>query len=1046
MRIDQAFGIEIGDVNEAPSLDATVSAVREHQAAGALAATLAATDPDAGQSLGYSLFDQPGTCTSADRSAFTLDGNRLLSTQELNYETQNSYTVCVHVSDDGAPALGDDLVIAIPITDINEAPTGMALSSTGVAENQAAGTTVGSLSASDPDTGQTHIFTLLDPALAQPSGVCSGAEGNASFTISGNVLQTNQAFNYESQSSYTICIRTTDNGSPVISLDQPFTINVSDVNEAPTGISLTPSSIAENQDAGTVIGALSASDPDDGQSLSFSLIDPTTAAPSGTCDGANDNAAFTVAGNNLLAAQSFDHESQDSHIICVRATDNGDPAASSDRKLTVSVADVNEAPTEVRLTSSSVAENLPVGTKVSGLTAVDPDAGQTHSFALSNLGETCSGVDNGAFSISGSDLLTNQVFNYEVKGGYTICIRTTDSGAPALDFYQPVNIAVSNVNEPPILVTPLIDQITDAGVLFQYAFSADAFDDPDREPLTYQAALQDGSPLPAWLRFDPDKRSFSGTPMLPQELDVSAAAKDALGESASDTFHLSVRMQAGNHPPVLVYPIPNASAQVDEGFRFSFSDDHFADYDGDPLHYGATLSDGSPLPDWLGFDPATPTFSGTPGSSDIGALSIEVTVLDGRGGTASTLLTISVGQNAPPSLLLSIPDQTAGLGLPWSFQLDPGTFADPNGDPLTYFADQADGAPLPAWLSFDPATGTFAGTSPVDGALLWDLRVTASDPGGGSAQAVFRLSPWSFADTGGLPAGVVVAFNDRAGAGPLTNPPKAARLNRTAGLNAGYAGLPASELDGAGMQVCFQAGLEERLAARGDLSRLRIGMEQEDAWVLLPTQAKRGQLCAQGALAGLYDIFRLPGTDPSGDAAGDLPKTGFAPGQSTRLQPQPAERTYADLGSVWLEIPALDLKTTVLGVPLEEGSWDVSWLGGRIGWLEGSAFPGLAGNSALTGHLNDSNGLAGPFQRLRELSWGQQVIVHAFGVAYTYEARTVDTYVSPNDRKSLRHEELPWLTLVTCQGYDPASASYRWRTVVRAVLVKTTGESIYSSP
>ena len=740
------------------------------------------------------------------------------------------------------------------------------------------------------------------------------------------------------------------------------------------------------------------------------------------------------------AAQSFDHESQASYIICVRASDDGDPAASSDQKLTVSVADINEAPTGIELTSSSVAENLPAGTRVGGLTAVDPDAGQTHSFALVNRGGACSGADNDAFTISGSDLLTNLIFDFESKDSYTICVQTVDSGAPALDFYRPFSVVVGNRNESPFLVTPLADQITVAGVLFQYAFPADTFDDPDREPLSYQAALQDGSPLPAWLGFDPDGRSFSGTPLLTQELDLTVTAKDAAGESAGDTFHLSVQMLAGNHPPVLIYAIPNAAAQVGEAFRFSFSSDHFADYDGDPLIYDATLSDGSPLPAWLSFDPAALAFSGTPGPGDVGTLSVRVAALDGHGGEAATLLTISVGQNAPPSLLLPIPDQAAGLGLPWSFQLDPGTFDDPNGDPLTYFADQANGAPLPAWLSFDPVTGTFTGVPPADGVLLWDLRVTASEPGAGSAQAVFRLGPWSFADTVGLPAGVAVSFSDRAGAGPLTNPPKAARLNRTAGLNAGYAGLPAGELDGVGMQVCFQAGLEERLAARGDLSRLRIGMEQAGAWILLPTKAKSGQLCAPGVLAGLYEIFLLPGTNPSGDATGDLPMTGFASGQTTRLLPQPLERTYADLGSVWLEIPALGLKTAVLGVPLEEGSWDVSWLGGQIGWLEGSAFPGLPGNSVLTGHVYDSNGRAGPFQRLHEMGWGQQIIVHAFGVVYTYEVRIVDTYVSPSDRGPLRHEELPWLTLVTCQGYDPASASYRWRTVVRAVLVKTAGE------
>jgi len=36
----------------------------------------------------------------------------------------------------------------------------------------------------------------------------------------------------------------------------------------------------------------------------------------------------------------------------------------------------------------------------------------------------------------------------------------------------------------------------------------------------------------------------------------------------------------------------------------------------------------------------------------------------------------------------------------------------------------------------------------------------------------------------------------------------------------------------------------------------------------------------------------------------------------------------------------------------------------------------------------------------------------------------------------LKHEELPWVTLVTCRGYDEASNSYRYRVLVRAVLVE----------
>ncbi|MBI0566185.1 putative Ig domain-containing protein, partial [Pectobacterium parmentieri] len=48
------------------------------------------------------------------------------------------------------------------------------------------------------------------------------------------------------------------------------------------------------------------------------------------------------------------------------------------------------------------------------------------------------------------------------------------------------------------------------------------------------------------------------------------------------------------------------------------------------------LADGSPLPSWITFNPATGTFSGTPGNADVGNLSIRVTATDGSSAAAHT--------------------------------------------------------------------------------------------------------------------------------------------------------------------------------------------------------------------------------------------------------------------------------------------------------------------------------------------------------------------------------------------------------------------------
>ena len=80
--------------------------------------------------------------------------------------------------------------------------------------------------------------------------------------------------------------------------------------------------------------------------------------------------------------------------------------------------------------------------------------------------------------------------------------------------------------------------------------------------------------------------------------------------------------------------------------------------------------------------------------------------------------------------------------------------------------------------------------------------------------------------------------------------------------------------------------------------------------------------------------------------------------------------------------------------------------------------------------------IAGPFSYINTLWYGDQVIVHVGGEDYVYSVRSV-TQVDPGSTAALlKHEELPWVTLVTCRGYDEATGTYRYRILVRAVLVE----------
>src|SRR5436190_7893785 len=90
----------------------------------------------------------------------------------------------------------------------------------------------------------------------------AGGPDDASFTISGNSLQTTASFDFETKSSYSIKVRSTDQGG--LFFDKTLTVTVTNVNETPTDVALAPSSLAENLPIGTTVGTLSSTDPDSG--------------------------------------------------------------------------------------------------------------------------------------------------------------------------------------------------------------------------------------------------------------------------------------------------------------------------------------------------------------------------------------------------------------------------------------------------------------------------------------------------------------------------------------------------------------------------------------------------------------------------------------------------------------------------------------------------------------------------------------------------------------------------------------------------------------
>ncbi len=191
------------------------------------------------------------------------------------------------------------------------------------------------------------------------------------------------------------------------------------------------------------------------------------------------------------------------------------------------------------------------------------------------------------------------------------------------------------------------------------------------------------------------------------------------------------------------------------------------------------------------------------------------------------------------------------------------------------------------------------------------------------------------------------------------------------------------------------------------------------------------------SLESSVTVYKTTADDPPDE----LPGTGFSPGKITKLPAQPEELNFTNFANLWLEIPSLNVQLPIVGVPISnKGEWDVTWLGNQAGWLNSTAFPTHNGNSVITGHVFDANGKPGQFAALSQLKFGDQIIIHSYGQQYIYEVRST-AIVNPKDTSSvIKHEELPWITLLTCRSYDAKTNTYLQRYLVRAVQIKILTE------
>jgi len=196
-----------------------------------------------------------------------------------------------------------------------------------------------------------------DPVILE---ITAGNDGNA-FMIDpmGQLTAEAASLDREAKSSYSLTIRAVDQQMvPAANLaSDPITVvvNITDVNEfAPVFTASGPFTVETNSPNSTVVGKVTATDDDTGQTVTFSIT-----------DGNNDGAFAISSAGQITVANSANVTTRP---LTVRATDNGSPAKTTDASVTINVGP------KVLNHSGVLAEGATITLSGSHLSATDADS------------------------------------------------------------------------------------------------------------------------------------------------------------------------------------------------------------------------------------------------------------------------------------------------------------------------------------------------------------------------------------------------------------------------------------------------------------------------------------------------------------------------------------------------------------------------------------------------------------------------------------------------------------------------------------------------
>jgi len=410
--------INVNDVNEGPTAGNASFSLPENSPIGTSVGTVLATDPDAADTLTYSI---TGGNTGG---AFAIDTGTgeitVANGAALDFETTPTFNLTIQVSDSGG--LIDTAGVTVNLSDENESPNAND-ASLSLAENSPNGTAVGTVSASDPDVGDTLTYSITGGNIG---GAFAIDTGTGDITVANSA-----ALDFETAPTFNLTIQVEDATSLTDTAN--VTINLTGVNENPTA-SDASFGILEHSPNGTSVGTVPATDPDAGDTLTYSIIGGNSAGVF-AIDSATGE--ISVADNTAL-----DFETTPTFNLTVWVQDSAGLTDTAD--MTINLIDGNDPPT-ANDSSFVLAENSPNGTPVGTVPASDVNPGDTLTYTIA------AGNTDGAFTIDGAtgeiSVADSTALDFETNPTFNLTIQVQDSGG--LTDTSDVTIALTDQNEAP---------------------------------------------------------------------------------------------------------------------------------------------------------------------------------------------------------------------------------------------------------------------------------------------------------------------------------------------------------------------------------------------------------------------------------------------------------------------------------------------------------------------------------------------------------------------------------------------------------------------